>query len=320
MRDGRGAANEFRGELSPKRALFSISLCAALLRPLTFACFVLCLPDFCGREKRTSMIFADKELSQRLERTEGSANRAFVDARARISPEARAEWIEVAGAYVMFDGPESPLTQTFGLGLCQEATHDDLERIEAFFAERGAPVFHEVSPHADSSILQLFDERGYRPIELTNVLFQEIDAIGDSASGIATRIISNGEEELWARTSAAGWSSEMEELGEFMFNFGRIGAASAGCHSFIAEIDGVPAATGALYMFDEVAILAGASTIAGFRRRGAQTALLAARLNAAAENGCGIAMMGATPGSQSQRNAEKNGFRVAYTRTKWMKR
>jgi hypothetical protein len=28
-------------------------------------------------------------------------------------------------------------------------------------------------------------------------------------------------------------------------------------------------------------------------------------------------MMGASPGGQSQRNAEKNGFRIAYTRTKW---
>jgi len=28
-------------------------------------------------------------------------------------------------------------------------------------------------------------------------------------------------------------------------------------------------------------------------------------------------MMVAAPGSASQRNAERNGFRVAYTRTKW---
>jgi hypothetical protein len=28
-------------------------------------------------------------------------------------------------------------------------------------------------------------------------------------------------------------------------------------------------------------------------------------------------MMGALPGSNSQRNAERNGFQIAYTRTKW---
>ena len=29
-------------------------------------------------------------------------------------------------------------------------------------------------------------------------------------------------------------------------------------------------------------------------------------------------MMVAAPGSASQRNAERQGFRIAYTRTKWM--
>jgi hypothetical protein len=53
------------------------------------------------------------------------------------------------------------------------------------------------------------------------------------------------------------------------------------------------------------------------RHRGAQLALLAARLNVASGLGCDLAMMAALPGSGSQRNAERNGFRIAYTRTKW---
>ncbi|HEX2270310.1 MAG TPA: hypothetical protein VHH35_12270 [Pyrinomonadaceae bacterium] len=36
-----------------------------------------------------------------------------------------------------------------------------------------------------------------------------------------------------------------------------------------------------------------------------------------ASQGCTIGMMGALPGSGSQRNAERHGFRIAYTRTKW---
>jgi hypothetical protein len=37
----------------------------------------------------------------------------------------------------------------------------------------------------------------------------------------------------------------------------------------------------------------------------------------AAERGCDLAMMVAEAGSNSQRNAERKGFRVAYTRLKW---
>ena len=35
------------------------------------------------------------------------------------------------------------------------------------------------------------------------------------------------------------------------------------------------------------------------------------------EHGCDLAMMVALAGSESQRNAERKGFRIAYTRTKW---
>ena len=66
-----------------------------------------------------------------------------------------------------------------------------------------------------------------------------------------------------------------------------------------------------------VALLAGASTIPSARNRGAQRALLEARLRHAASQGCDLAMMGASPGSTSQKNAERQGFRIAYTRIKW---
>ena len=48
--------------------------------------------------------FADLALARRLERAEGTGNREFVEARARAFPESGACWIEVAGAYAMYDG------------------------------------------------------------------------------------------------------------------------------------------------------------------------------------------------------------------------
>jgi hypothetical protein len=86
---------------------------------------------------------------------------------------------------------------------------------------------------------------------------------------------------------------------------------------FVAEFNGEAIATAALFMHGGVALLAGASTIPQGRRKGAQSALLDTRLSTAASQGCTLAMMVAAPGSASQRNAERNGFRVAYTRTKW---
>jgi len=266
-------------------------------------------------------IFSDKFFSQKLERTEARTNADFVETRAKLSPTSGAEWIEVAGAYAMFDGIESPCTQTFGLGVFDEITATEMETIEAFFKKHDAPVFHEVSPLADAVIIALLNERGYQPVELTSVMYQPIDgavAINTPTNPqIETRIITKDEVDVWAQTSANGWSSEMEGLADFMFEFGQISAQCAGAFPFLAELDGKPISTGMLFIYDDVAFLAGASTVPEGRKKGAQNALLAARLRYAAGQGCIVAMMGASPGSSSQRNAEKNGFRIAYTRTKW---
>jgi hypothetical protein len=65
-----------------------------------------------------------------------------------------------------------------------------------------------------------------------------------------------------------------------------------------------------------VALFRGSATIPELRR-GLQAALLEARMRYAYEHGCDLAMMAAEMGSNSQRNAERQRFRIAYTRTKW---
>jgi hypothetical protein len=267
-----------------------------------------------------TQIFSDQSLSRRLERTEARSNASFVEARARAFPEIGAEWIDVCGAYAMFDGVDSPLTQTFGLGLFDPVAANDLDRIERFFQERGAPVFHEVSPLADPVVFPLLNQRGYQPCEFTTILFRQI-APGFSYAelrneDIQVRLTTADEVELWANTSSRGWS-EFPELAEFMLRFGKVVAQRTDGLSFIAELNGTPIATGAMSIYDDVALLAGASTVPEGRKQGAQLALLDSRLRYAAEHGCNIATMGALPGSASQRNAERQGFRIAYTRTKW---
>jgi GNAT superfamily N-acetyltransferase len=270
-----------------------------------------------------STVVTDLALSQRLERAEAKANAAFVESRARVTPSAGAEWRDVGGTYAMFDGVGSPITQTFGLGLFSPPTSAQLDEIETFFRDRGAPIFHEVSPLADLSVLTVLPERGYRPIELTSVMHMRLtrDRLGGarrSTPELTARRIEPGEESLWAETMARGWS-ESADLGAFMLDFGRVSAGCEGRASFLAEWNGAPIAAAAIAIHDGVGLLAGASTDPAFRGRGAQAALLEIRLAYAASAGCDLAMMGALPGSASQRNAERQGYRIAYTRIKWQR-
>ena len=265
--------------------------------------------------------FADLALARRLERTEAHGNAAFVEARAQAFPDSGAEWIEVDGTYAMFDGPTSPISQTFGLGMFHPLTAERLDRIETFFKERDADVFHEVSPLADPTTFALLNERGYQPIEFTSVLFRPINPdVVLSASpnrNVKVRVTSENEKALWSDVAFEGWS-EFTELSDFLRDMGKVHACSKS-PSFLAELDNQPIATGMLTIHEGVALLAGASTIPTARRQGAQLALLEARLRYGAKQGCDIAMMAALPGSASQRNAERHGFRIAYTRIKWQR-
>jgi hypothetical protein len=245
------------------------------------------------------------------------AGASFVDARRALYSASDAAWTEDDGAIALFDGPESPVTQVFCLGLFQPVSDEQLDRIEAFFRERQAPIAHDVCPLAGVPTASLLASRTYRPVEFSSVLYLPLTGVPDtSRSQVPVRRIGASQAELWAQTAAAGWGDIIPVSAE-MTALMQVVASRERSNCFLAEIDGRPVAAGSMHIHEGVALLAGAATIPAARRRGAQSALLYARLALAAELGCDIAMMCAEPGSASQRNAERNGFRIAYTRTKW---
>jgi GNAT superfamily N-acetyltransferase len=228
--------------------------------------------------------------------------------------------MECAGTYAVYNGVNSPITQTFGLGLFEELTSSALDTIESFFFDRGTDVIHEVSPFAGVAALDLLCAREYRPIEISSVMYRAVETPSAGLSGdLTVRLISADEAALWTDISARGWSAGQPELLDFVRKYGAISAASEHNFCFIAELDGQPGAAGALWIHEGVALFGGAATIPEMRRRGLQGALLQERMRYAAEHGCDLAMMVAEAGSESQRNTERKGFQIAYTRLKWRK-
>lgn len=267
---------------------------------------------------RRTMIFADEELAKRLEAAEGYACEQFAKARKRLFPECTSSWMKRGGATVVFDGMDAPTTQTFGLGLYEELSAEALDQIERFFLERGTAVMHEVCPFAGAATLDLLCARGYRPIEISNVLYRSVYTHSDEPPvNIRVRTIDQSEAQLWSDVSARGWTHDHPEFEQFVRDMGTVCVAREQSPCFLAEIDGHPGAAGALVLHEGVALFGGAATIPELRRRGLQGSLLQARMRCAAEHGCDLAMMVAEAGSNSQRNAERKGFRVAYTRLKW---
>ena len=263
-------------------------------------------------------MFFDLALSRRLERAEGHACAQFAEARRRLWPDSPAEWVEVAGAYAVFDGVDSPVTQSFGLGIFETLSLASLKVIERFFFDRGAAAVHEVSPHAGVTAFDLLCAQNYRPIEISNVLCRGVEKPeAEDNRSVRVRLIGPEESQLFAAISARGWAQEHSELLDFLRQIGLIATARDGGLCFIGEIDGIPGAAGVLCIHDGVALFGGSATVPELRRRGLQSALLRERMRYAFDHGCDLAMMVAAPGSDSHRNAERNGFKIAYTRTKW---
>ena len=264
------------------------------------------------------MIFANVELAKRLEAAEAYACAQFAVARRRLYPDSTSAWMKCAGATVVFDGVDAPTTQTFGLGLFEQLTPAALDGIEQFFLARGAEVMHEVCPFAGAAALDLLCARGYRPFEISNVLYRAVEPpTAIHAAGIRVRVVGADEAQLWSDINARGWTHEHPEFEDFVRESGVLVVAREGSPCFLAEIDGKPGAAGALTLHQGVALFGGAATVPEMRRRGLQGALLQERMRYAAEHDCDLAMMVAEAGSNSQRNAERKGFRVAYTRLKW---
>jgi len=261
----------------------------------------------------------DQPLARRLERTEGTIGTSFTAVRRRLAPEVGSAWHDFDGTYAMFDGPDSLFTQTFGLGLFAPVTADSLAAIEAYFGDRGAKPTHEVSSLAGIGVHGLLADRGYRPVDLSSVLVQELAAPSTPpATALRARRIDEADHPMWIETSLAGWSDD-PAVAHMLRAIVDSAVQNPSMIHFIVERDGAAIATASMGIHEGVALLAGACTIPSGRGLGAQGLLLTARLDEARRRDCDVAMMASTPGSTSQRNAERRGFRVAYTRTKWQR-
>jgi GNAT superfamily N-acetyltransferase len=256
------------------------------------------------------LIFAGAALARRLEAAD--AANAVGCARAQSGPGAAVE--EIAGGWAVFAGVNSMLTHAIGSGMNGPVAAADLDRVESFFVTRGSPVNIDLCPLAHPSLIELVKDRGYRIAEFSNVLALALAGIGSFAPDSRIREAAPHEADLWARTAAAGFFEKREYTPEEL-DVGRTIFHMPGAHCFMGySPGGEPAATAAMSMRDGLATLIGDSTVPQFRCAGLHTALIRERLNVAIREGCDLATASTLPGSTSQRNYERLGFRVVYTK------
>ncbi len=267
------------------------------------------------------MRFVDQAFAKRLELVSAISGRECAQAVQWFAPHVAAATEDIAGGIVAFTGADSPVTQGFGFGLDGPVSELELDRLEHFFFSRGAPVTLELCPFIDQTLVSMLQKRPYRLEEFSNVLVRDVQA-GESftppASTVTVRAAKADEAKLFMKVVTDGFAEQTpptESLKGVVEGF--FYRQRGQC--FFALVDGEVAGAGAAAVHDGLAELYGASCLPQFRNRGVQTALIAQRLAWAAQHGCDIATTTTGPGTASQRNFERAGFQMAYSRTKMVR-
>lgn len=260
--------------------------------------------------------FCSLELARRLETAHAWRGVEYARAQAILHPDWPVSIQAIGGGYAVYVVPGSPVNRVTGLGMHGPVSTASWEQVGAFYVQRGMPIRVDVCPLADHSLLQLVHRHTYRLEGFLNVLACAVPEGIVSLPcppDVEVSPASRAEGELWIRTTAQGFAGTeappRETLDILAPNF-----YAANAVPFLARVGGEPAGGGSLLLHDGVAEFGGDSTRPAFRQRGVQTVLLQARLAAARGLGCDLAMLLTEPGSDSQRNAERVGFRVAYTK------
>ncbi len=210
--------------------------------------------------------------------------------------------LEIAGGVAAYCDVGSPLSVVKGMqGAVGVA---ELRQIVEFYADRRMAAIVEIAPWVEEESASALAKLGFTKIATEDLMAREAADGGEDVFECT-----NAEE--WARMLALAFFGEVTE--EWM-KIGRMVFAVSGGVNVGVWQDGVLAAGGNITNLDGVALFAGDGTIERYRGRGLQQTLIRGRMRRALAAGCGWFHCEVVPGSGSQRNYERCGFRLAYQR------
>jgi GNAT superfamily N-acetyltransferase len=261
------------------------------------------------------LLFCDTDLARRIEQAEAATTRAYVAVAAALRPDDGCMSEPVGDGVAIFAGARSPLNRVLALGMSTAVEQAVLERCADLYAERGELPRIDLCPLADPSLLLALQQNRYTVTQFKHVFVRRLATWTDNErrpDGIDTAPIGAGEADLWAQTVANAFHGGDVDATNLAIALPNAHKEDTCC--FLARIEGAVVGGGALALRDGVAICYSTSVLPAMRRLGVQQALLRARLGYAKAQGCDLAMAQTTPGNASQRNVERFGFQIAYTK------
>lgn len=223
---------------------------------------------------------------------------------------------ELNGGAACFSGFDSFLSQVVGWGFSTDPKQfvSEITALEHFYKSLNHPrVDIELCPYVGNPLAAFLSQRGYRLSELNNVSvldlkdYKLVDCAADEffISQVHAKDINE-----WAKKMADsfGYPEAREQFSYY--------ARAKGVNVFGAYHQGKLLAGATVALHGTVCDLGVTSTLPAYRGLGIQKKLLCARLNFAKQQGLELATVTTEPGTISDLNVQKIGFRSAYTRIK----
>jgi len=261
-------------------------------------------------------------LAKRIEKGEANIHKLFTELHRSTVAGSQAQYQEIGSGVAAYISPLSPLTQAFGLGfeLKIEEIPSLVAEVNDFYIKCQATAAIELSHTTPVAIATELIRQGYLLTEYSAVLIKAITATlppmphtndFDIQPVAATQITEV------AQVVSIGFGIEEPNFLAELIQFFELSTKIPDAYPFCATVNETIVGGGNLFLYEDIAFLAGASVLTAYRGRGIQTALIAKRLQYAAQNGARWAVVATEPGSISQKNFLRQGFQTSYARNKF---
>jgi GNAT superfamily N-acetyltransferase len=276
-----------------------------------------------GTIARKDAAFLTAADARRMEAAEEYGALRYAQAVQVLNPEWNSTWEEFHGGHIVFVARRSMVGRAHGLGFAGPITPQDIEYIEKFYFDREYHAQVDVCPYAHPSLFESLNQRRFQVAEFNQTLarwiqpqeqFESLEHFAKpSIEGLEIRAVRSGEAPAWSRMLAHVFMGEHAPQFEKFFEPWASGAHPLTLAAF-ANGKMIAGCGGLIVPEHKMAGFFGAATLPEYRRRGLQSAFMQERLRITQQAGCDLAVTLTMPGTTSQRNVERAGFRTAYTK------
>jgi len=237
----------------------------------------------------------------------------------KLFPHRTVAALEIGGAFAAVCGSHlageawghRAFSRCVGLGFDEPVTEAMIDELEAFYREHGVPPRIDACPFADAQLFEILRQRGYSVEFFMNTWFRNAEPVDfEPSPSISVTLARNEDRAQWRDTMGRGFANS-DEIG--LDPIAETSSQLPDKLRFLAHIEGEAGGAAAAQICDGIGLVNGASTRVGYRRRGIQQALLAARVNHLAGK-CELLTVTSTPGAASERNIQRFGFQLAHTK------